>query len=499
MAIGSHIPGGAWPLSSAAALLLVAWKYHTGTLLKYGGIAMSNNMPGAADGEESRPSRRGLITGGAMLLGGAVLGAQGTADAANGGPWLLGRSNTESATTKVTMSGNAAALSVTNTNAGTSGHAILGSSSAGWGLLGESTHSHGGVARTNSGNGWGLVAQNRGTPGSGGGVSAVGASNTGLQATTTNPDKPAIRAQQLATTSGGAGAIQADGGFSVGVRATSRTTAVMGTSTSNYGVLGSTSNTNAAGIWGRNVAAAGGGSGILAEGVNNIGLQATTDSTSKAAVYAQNTGSGKYAGGSAVRADGGNENYGVLATSVNTQAIHAESTNSIAIFTGSTNRGTALFVNGDAHVNGTLSKSAGSFKIDHPIDPANKYLYHSFVESPDMMNVYNGVAVADANGSATVNLPDWFESLNRDFRYQLTPLGSEAPRLHVSAEVAASRFTIAGATPGQRISWQVTGIRKDSWANDHRIPVEEAKPADERGSYLYPEGFGKTASAGLMA
>ena len=31
-----------------------------------------------------------------------------------------------------------------------------------------------------------------------------------------------------------------------------------------------------------------------------------------------------------------------------------------------------------------------AFVIDHPLDPANKYLSHCSVESPDVMNLYNG-------------------------------------------------------------------------------------------------------------
>ena len=83
--------------------------------------------------------------------------------------------------------------------------------------------------------------------------------------------------------------------------------------------------------------------------------------------------------------------------------------------------------NGNVSVSGNLSKTSGSFKIDHPLDPTNKYLYHSFVESPDMMNIYNGNVVLDANGEAVVGLPDWFGALNRDFRYQLTCIGGFAP------------------------------------------------------------------------
>ena len=74
---------------------------------------------------------------------------------------------------------------------------------------------------------------------------------------------------------------------------------------------------------------------------------------------------------------------------------------------------------GNVHVSGNLSKGSGSFRIDHPLDPENKYLYHSFVESPDMMNVYNGNVILDEQGEAVVEFPEWFEPLNRDFRYQL--------------------------------------------------------------------------------
>jgi len=144
-------------------------------------------------------------------------------------------------------------------------------------------------------------------------------------------------------------------------------------------------------------------------------------------------------------------------------------------------------------------REGGSLRIDHPLDPANSYLCHSFVGSPDMMNVYTGLATADAHGEALVELPAWFDSLNRDFRYQLTALESPAPLLHVKSLIAENRFTIGGANPGQRVSWQVTGIRHDAWANDNRVAVEETKPATERGAYLYPEGFGQPASAGLVA
>ena len=147
-------------------------------------------------------------------------------------------------------------------------------------------------------------------------------------------------------------------------------------------------------------------------------------------------------------------------------------------------------------VTGTLSKGGGSFKIDHPLDPEGKYLYHSFVESPDMMNVYNGNAVLDSMGQAWVELPEWFEALNRDFRYQLTCVGGFAP-IFIAEKIAGNRFKIAGGTPGLEVSWQVTGIRQDRFANAHRIPVEEIKPVEEQGLYLHPEAWDLPEALGV--
>ncbi len=150
----------------------------------------------------------------------------------------------------------------------------------------------------------------------------------------------------------------------------------------------------------------------------------------------------------------------------------------------------AGYFSGNVSVIGTLSKGGGAFKIDHPLDPANKYLYHSFVESPDMMNVYNGNVVLDSSGEAWVELPEWFDALNRDFRYQLTAIGAPGPNLYVADEISGNRFKVAGGDPGLKISWQVTGIRQDRFAEENRIPVEEVKSDRERGRYMHPEAYG---------
>jgi hypothetical protein len=143
-----------------------------------------------------------------------------------------------------------------------------------------------------------------------------------------------------------------------------------------------------------------------------------------------------------------------------------------------------------------LSKAAGAFKIDHPLDPENKTLSHSFVESPEMMNIYNGIVTLGKDGAAEVTLPDWFEALNRDFRYQLTCIGGFSP-VYVAERVNGNRFRIAGGQAGMEVSWQLTGVRKDAYAEKHRIQVEEVKPMAQRGTYLHPDAFEKSVKKNI--
>jgi hypothetical protein len=145
---------------------------------------------------------------------------------------------------------------------------------------------------------------------------------------------------------------------------------------------------------------------------------------------------------------------------------------------------------GDVEVTGTLTQSGAASKVDHPLDPANRYLSHSFVESPDMMNVYNGNVVTDENGQAVVELPAYVEALDRDFRYQLTVLGTFAQAI-VAEKIQDNRFVIRTDQPDVEVSWQVTGIRHDPWAEAHRLVVEEDKLAEERGYYLHPALYGQ--------
>ena len=146
---------------------------------------------------------------------------------------------------------------------------------------------------------------------------------------------------------------------------------------------------------------------------------------------------------------------------------------------GQVRAGSAVFgtatINGNLVVHGTILKSAGGFKIDHPLDPSHKWLAHSFVESPDMKNIYDGVAILNDRGEAEITLPGYFQALNKDFRYQLTCIGGSAP-VYIATEIKDNRFLIAGGTSGLKVSWQVTGTRNDPYAQTHRIAVEEEKP-----------------------
>jgi hypothetical protein len=166
-----------------------------------------------------------------------------------------------------------------------------------------------------------------------------------------------------------------------------------------------------------------------------------------------------------------------------------------ATISGNTSIQGNLIVSGNIQ-GGSLTKPGGTFKIDHPLDPAGKYLYHSFVESPDMMNIYNGVVTLDGKGQAWITMPDWFEALNMDFRYQLTSIGRFAP-VYIAKEMTGNRFKISGGRANGKVSWQVTGIRHDAWANAHRVQVEEVKSPAEQGTYSSPELFVKSGSDNL--
>jgi hypothetical protein len=257
---------------------------------------------------------------------------------------------------------------------------------------------------------------------------------------------------------------------------------VEGLSTTSYGVHGH-SNTNY-GLFGESISS----SGVYGEGYGN--------------------GPGVYGTSGGVGVKGvSTSSYGVYGTTGSSYGVFGEASNVGVVAHNTTSGSTANYaylagtccaadLYGTVAVHGTLTKTAGSFKIDDPIDPANKYLSHSFVESPDMMNIYNGNIVTDGSGIADVTLPDWFSALNKDFRYQLTVIGVFAQAI-IEQEIADNHFRIRTNQPNVKVSWQVTGIRHDPYADAHRIPVEEDKPTAEKGTYSFPELYGQRVEKGM--
>lgn len=158
-----------------------------------------------------------------------------------------------------------------------------------------------------------------------------------------------------------------------------------------------------------------------------------------------------------------------------------------ALFAHCEGEGQAGVFEGSVSISGSLTKAGGGFRIDHPREPARKYLNHSFVESSERKNVYDGVAFLDNNGEGTIEFPSWFEMVNQDFRYQVTAIGGPAPNLHIAHKVRAGRLKISGGVPGMEVSWQVTGIRRDAWAQAHPLIVEEDKSKQKQNQYLHPE------------
>ena len=194
------------------------------------------------------------------------------------------------------------------------------------------------------------------------------------------------------------------------------------------------------------------------------------------------------------------DNIGVFArnnpgTDTTTPALQATSFSTTAgalVFRTIGNSNCTIDVNANLACAGTLtSNGAKPFKIDGPADPAGKYLVHVAVESSEMINIYTGNVVVDASGTATVQLPSWFQTENADFRYALTAIGAPAPNLYVAEEVTNNQSKIAGGKPGQKVSWQITAPRQDAWAKANPLEPEIEKPADEQGLYVHPELYGQ--------
>ena len=348
-----------------------------------------------------------------------------------------------------------------------SGKGVYGFSSKGNGVLGQSTSNSGVSGISTSGSGVYAISQ------TGAGVYSTSSTGVGVFSHSSTAD-----------------AVYATSDKGNGVYASSDTKAgIHASSNSGTGIYAISKSGNAISSYSESKTALDGNSdngyGVYGRSTAGVGIRA--DSNAGDGVYATTTRGTGVVGASF-------SGSGVVGNSTNQFGVHAISPNGTALFAESSNGVAGSFlgkvvVSGNLQVTGTLSKGAGSFKIDHPLHPATEYLSHSFVESPDMMNVYNGNTTTNAKGEAWVTMPTYFQALNRDFRYQLTPIGQFAQAI-IGKEIVGNRFQIKTDKPNIKVSWQVTGIRNDAYARQHRIQVEENKLGDDRGKYLYPAGFG---------
>lgn len=296
---------------------------------------------------------------------------------------------------------------------------------------------------------------------------------------------------------------------SVGVAGSVTGAFVEGSANSGAGVQGTTSNGEAA-VFGQNSTASGGNvqSAFGVQGLNTASAGIGVGGSSNSFGSISHSIFGNIPMGVIGDSSTG---FAVVGASDNGLALVAEngSTDDTAVITNigggaplfASGTGGSMFLdaNGNLAVSGKITAGVKDFKIDHPLDPANKYLYHASVESSEMMNIYTGTAMMDMSGSAIVSLPDWFEAVNGDFRYQITAIGAPAPNLHIAREIDHNQFVIAGGQSGMKVSWQVTGVRHDAYAKAHPLRVSVQKSEQERGYYLHPELYGAPADKSLAA
>ena len=283
----------------------------------------------------------------------------------------------------------------------------------------------------------------------------------------------------------------------------------LATATNGKGVVGSSTEEDGIGVYGVSnngfvtlygIGVRGASNSYYGAGVrgdNAIGAGVYGSSTSSYGVFGHsNTNTGVYGESTG----GGNGVYGLSiggAYSTGVQGV-ADGANAKAVSGTALNGGWAGFFDGNVRITGTCcAAGAGTFQIDHPLDPANKYLNQTAMESPDMVNVYSGNITTGVNGEAVVTLPSYVEALNKEFRYQLTVMGSQFAQAIVASKIKNNSFTIKTDRPNVEVSWQVTGIRKDPYAQAHPLQAEVDKSANEKGKYLHPELYGQPESKGI--
>lgn len=146
-----------------------------------------------------------------------------------------------------------------------------------------------------------------------------------------------------------------------------------------------------------------------------------------------------------------------------------------------------------------MSTGTKAFRIDHPLEPETKFLSHYCSEGPEPMNVYSGAITTGTDGFASVELPDYFASINRDPRIQLTvdDSGEDFVMVKVVGGIQDNAFRVRTSKPGVKVYWQVSGVRNDKYMQRYGAPVEIEKSPTEVGRYQHPELYDAEPSQGL--
>ena len=382
-----------------------------------------------------------------------------TAYTAGTGLTLSGHQFSVAVPLALSSGGSSAVISATNTASnGTGVSGVANGGTAAYGVFGGSTSGAGIVGSSISGKGV------YGTSGSGYAGYFKGGGTTGLYGESTITNGTGVSG--VANT--GSGAYGVFGGSTSGA-------GVTGSSTSGKGVYG-TSGSGYAGYF-----KGGGTTGLYGESTitNGTGVSGVANTGSGAyGVFGGSTSGAGVTGSSSI----GNGIYG---SSMAGYGVYGTSSNNYSgYFAGSVGVTNTLVVGGDLNVSGNKN-----FQIDHPLHPDTMTLKHVCIESNLPENVYNGEVTTDAVGSAVVQLPDYFEALNKKPLYQLTVVGQFAQAV-VATRVKDNQFTIKTDKPGVTVCWQVTGERNDAYQKAHPYQAEEQKAEKDQGKYLDPTSYG---------
>ncbi len=403
------------------------------------------------------------------------------------------------------------AYGVFGQSASTDGRGVLGWATATtgttYGVIGQSVSTAGrgvyGEALANTGTTYGVIGQSFSTAGRGvaGLASATTGTTYGVIGQSFSTDGRGVYGEATAST-GSAYGVLGISNSTTGVGVFGLTPATIGTNIGVYGESYSTAGRGMVGVASATTGAAYGVMGISVStaGVGVVGLTPALTGTTYG-VYGESASTdGMGVVGVASISTG--LAYGVLGISDSTEGkgVYGWATATAGTTVGVYGRTDSPSGYGVFSLGRFAALGTKSFQMDHPLRPETHYLNHFCTEAPEPLNAYSGNVVTDAQGYATVRLPDYFETINRDFRYQLTVIdgaGEEFVQVRVVRKIQNNQFVIRTSKPHVEVSWRVEAIRNDRWVQEYGYQTEQEKPKEHQGKYLHPELYGQPKEKGI--